>query len=170
MTEDVLFNAEQLQSLYRYAFALTLNADDAYDVLQSAVEKYLTKSQEKSFEINVPLAMMRTLIRNLYIDSYRYKQRWKSEPYEEMGHYDISPVNLEDCIISKDLADKLWQTLSPKDRDLLYHWVILGHSTDEVCTLCDISRGSFLSRMHRLRKKCNTGTGNLATSVLSNTK
>lgn len=154
MTKVFTFNRDQLQDLYRYAYALSLHADDAYDVLQTAIEKYLN-NQKKSPDVIAPLAMMRTLIRNVYIDSYRYKQRWQSEPYEEMSRYDISPISLENCIISKDLADKLWQSLLPKDRDLLYHWVILGHSTDEVCALCDISRGSFLSRMHRLRKKCN---------------
>ena len=42
--------------------------------------------------------------------------------------------------------------LAPLDRDILYHWAVLGYSTDETCAQLDLPRGTLLSRIHRLRK------------------
>ena len=144
---------QQLNSLYRYALALSNHRDDAYDLLQSAVEKYLIEVKCGQGAIENPPAFVRALIRNRYIDQYRHRQRWPSESYEDGTAYDISTNSLEKTYIDADSLRRIWQDLAAQDRDILYHWAVLGYSTDEVCERLNMPRGTFLSRIHRLRKK-----------------
>lgn len=143
----------QLNDLYRYAMALCRQRDNAYDLLQSALEKYLVAVKSRETVIENPLAYLRTLIRNGYIDRYRYDQRWDSEPFAEGAVYAISPVDPAQICIDQQTLESIWADLSALDRDILYHWAVLGHSTDETCALLAMPRGTLLSRIHRLRNK-----------------
>lgn len=151
-----MFNEFELNSLYQYAMTLCQQRDDAYDLLQSSLEKYLLELKRGGRTIHNNQAFVRRLIRNRFIDQFRYHQRWASEPFEEASSYDISPVSLEQHCIDSDSLEKIWQQISPQDRDILYHWVVLGYSTDEACEQLNMSRGSFLSRVHRLRVRLQT--------------
>lgn len=159
---DKMLDETQLQTLYQYAMVLSQHRDDAYDLLQSAVESYLIKVKRGTQVIECPVAYVRTLIRNRYIDHYRYRQRWQSESFEELALYDISPVDLEQVVIDSDELQGIWTQLSVEDRDILYHWAVLGYSTDEACALLEMPRGTFLSRIHRLRKRCQAMSNSLS--------
>lgn len=148
-----MLSEAQLNSVYQYAINLCQDHHDAYDLLQSALEKYLTAINQQEKVINNPIAYVRSMIRNQFIDQYRYQQRWQTESFEEFSSHDISPVSLEDFIVDSDLLQKIWSQISPQVRDILYHWAILGHSTDEACQILDMPRGTFLSHIHRLRQQ-----------------
>jgi len=150
---DKFLDPEQLELLFQYAMVLSNKREDACDLLQSAVESYLIRIQRGKEVIENPPAYIRTMIRNRFIDHYRHAQKWQIEPYEEMNVYDISSVSLEEITISGKELEALWSQLSIQERDILYHWAVLGYSTDEICALFEIPRGTFLSRMHRLRKR-----------------
>lgn len=142
-----------LNALYQYAMALCQQRDDAYDLLQSALEKYLIEVKCRREPIASPMAFVRTVIRNRFIDQYRYQQRWDTEPFEESAPYDITPVGLEQICIDAQALQTVWTSLCAQDRDILYQWAVLGYSTDAVCERISMPRGTFLSRIHRLRKK-----------------
>jgi RNA polymerase sigma factor (sigma-70 family) len=150
--EDMMLDEDDLNGLYRYALALSHHRDDAYDLLQDCVEKYLKKLTTRGQSIDSPIAFIRTLIRNRYIDQYRHRQRWQSEPFDEDTAYDISATSLEQVCIDADSLRRIWRQLALQDRDILYHWAVLGYSTDEVSAILEIPRGTLLSRIHRLRK------------------
>jgi RNA polymerase sigma-70 factor (ECF subfamily) len=147
-----MFDERGLNRLYQYAMALSQQRDDAYDLLQAAIEKYLIEVKCQRQKIDNPEAFVRTLIRNRFMDQCRHKKRWDSDRYEETASYDISPLTLEKICIDDDSVKKIWQLLSPQDRDIFYHWAVLGYSTDESCEKLGMARGTFLSRIHRLRK------------------
>lgn len=147
-----MFDKASLNKLYQYAMVLCQQPADAYDLLQGAMEKYLIEVRCQKKTIHNPEAFIRRLIRNRFIDQYRYNQRWDSELFEEETAYDISPLSLEDICVSSDELGKIWQVLSPQERDIFYHWAVLGHSTDQACELLDMPRGTFLARIHRVRK------------------
>jgi len=151
MSENAL-SANQLNGLYQYAYTLCQQADDAYDLLQSAMESYLVKCKCQTQRIETPEAYVRTLIRHRFIDLYRHRQRWDAQPYEEASNYDISPVDCEKLTVDGQALEKVWPQIDPLDRDILYHMAVLGYSTDECCQLLQMPRGSLLSRLHRLRK------------------
>jgi RNA polymerase sigma factor (sigma-70 family) len=151
--EDMLLSEDDLNSLYRYAMTLCHQRDNAYDLLQSALEKYLIEQKCQRGAVENPMAFVRTLIRNRFIDQYRYDRRWDTQVYEDFSTYDISPVRLEQVSIDAQTLDNVWSELCPLDRDILYHWAVLGYSTDETCEQLEMPRGTLLSRIHRLRKK-----------------
>lgn len=146
-------NRQQLQGLFRYAVVLCQHEQDASDLLQASVEAYLREIRAGKQVLN-PEAYLRTLIRHSFIDAYRKQQRWQEDSFEEQESYNISPLNLEQLHINQQQLDSIWKTLCPQDRDILYHWAVLGYSTDEACEILGIPRGTFLSRIHRLRKHC----------------
>lgn len=151
MTE--LIDKAQLNKLYQYAYVLSQCPSDAYDLLQSALEAYLVTVQRGREEIKNPDAYLRTLIRNRYIDHYRHGKRWQQESYEETKVYDISPLDLESVSITEQELENVWGLLKPQERELLYYWAVLGYSTDEACELLEVPRGTFLTRLYRLRKR-----------------
>ncbi len=148
-----LVDKAQLNRLYQYAHTLSQCPSDAYDLLQSALEFYLVTIKRGREVIKAPEAYLRTLIRNRYIDHYRQRHRWQQESYEELKVYDISPIDLEAISITEQELEQVWERLKPQERELLYYWAILGYSTDEASELLEIPRGTFLARLHRLRKR-----------------
>lgn len=151
-----MLSEDQLNNLFQYAMTLCQQRDNAYDLLQSALEKYLISIKAHKKTIENPPAFMRTLIRNRYIDQYRYDQRWQGDGFEEGAAYDISPLDPQQICIDAQTLARIWSALSARDRDILYHWAVLGYSTDESCELLGMSRGTFLSRIHRLRRKLHS--------------
>lgn len=147
------FNADDLQSLYQYAMVLCQHPENAQDFLQSSIEATLSDIQHGK-HIDKPLDYARRIIRNRFIDRYRHDKRWQTDTFEEQADYDISPVDTEQLHVNQQTLTNIWATLAPKDRDILYHWAVLGYTTDEACQLLDMPRGTFLSRIHRLRKQC----------------
>ncbi|NOY17658.1 MAG: sigma-70 family RNA polymerase sigma factor [Gammaproteobacteria bacterium] len=147
---------ENLQKLYRYAYTLTANEDDAYDLLQSAIEISLRKLADGTEN---SAAYIRMIMKNRYIDEYRHQQ---SFPHENIG--DNSPVSLdestlEDIVIAGHDLALLWKTLAPLDREVLFFWAVEGFSMQEIAEKLEISRGTLLSRVHRLRRRLQAEAG-----------
>lgn len=153
---DFSLSPRQLTSLFRYAYTLCDQRDEANDLLQASVEKYLIQVKQHRVDIHSVESYLRTLIRNRFIDGQRYRQRWDTEPYQELDTYDIGPHTLEQVYINKDSLLKIWSCLEPCDRDILYHTVVLGLTADEACVELGMRRGTLLSRIHRLRKQFTT--------------
>ncbi|MCG8314741.1 MAG: sigma-70 family RNA polymerase sigma factor [Pseudomonadales bacterium] len=154
-TENSKLNRADLQALFQYAMTLCQQRENAQDILQIAVESYLVEIKSGN-NINNRQGYIRRIIRNRFIDFYRYDQRWALEQFEEQARYDISPIDLEQLTINQQALQRLWQLLAPVDRDILYHWAVLGYSTDEACEILQMPRGTFLSRLHRIRKFCKS--------------
>ena len=143
----------ELNSLYQYAMLLSREPNNAHDLLQSALEQYLLEIK-RGKTIRHKMAYIRTSIRNRFIDEFRNQKRWQTEPYEEQTSYDISPLDLEQTFINQHQLQMIWDTIDPIDRDILYHWAVLGFTVDEACQHLEIPKGTALSRIHRLRKRC----------------
>ena len=152
MVSSFRLQSEDLNTLYQYAFVLCQDHNQAQDLLQASIEILLRELQQKK-DIKNPLQYVRTVIRNKFIDQYRQQVNLPHDSYEESSAYDISPIDLENWQIQQSILETIWQQLPPLDRDILYHWAVLGYSTDEACELLQLPRGTFLARIHRLRKK-----------------
>ncbi len=141
---------KNLQKLYRYAYTLTADEDDAYDLLQSAIETSLNKPADRTEK---SAAYIRMIMKNRYIDEYRHQQSFPHENIEDNSPVSLDESTLEDVVIaSHDLA-LLWKTLHPLDREVLFLWAVEGFSMQEVAEKLEISRGTLLSRIHRLRRR-----------------
>lgn len=143
-----------LNRLYRYCCALTGNDASAYDLLQDGMERYLKRDASLGAP-DCPEAMLRRILRNRFIDTYRADRSDCEEPYDEQrpGALSLGFQGLEDTLIARQDLEALWQQLGPLERELLHLWAVEGHTAQEVADLLDEPRGTVLSRIHRLRRR-----------------
>lgn len=142
-------SSEQLQQLYRYSFSLCAHKDDAYDLLQSALEKLLKRSRDGEYN----LSYCRITIRNLYIDQCRHRSIVAFQPLEDELPADINEHSLEELVIQQKTLEEIWPLFDTTDREILFLWAVLGHTAQEIAEETDTARGTVLSRIHRIRQK-----------------
>ncbi len=148
-----MLNKDELNQLYRYALSLSAHEESAYDLVQSAVERYLKKMPEA---IDKPLAYLKTIIRNLYFDQERHKKvvPMISIESDECAH--IEPIDndsMEDLLINQQEVQVLLSDLSSEENELLYLWAVEEHTVDEIARIYEKPRGTMLSKLHRLKKR-----------------
>ena len=149
-----MFSRQELNQLYRYSIALIENEQDAYDLLHTSIEKYL-KSRNR--EISNPIAYMKRIIRNQFIDTCRRKEKFSEEEYDETILYmDMDMESLDVVVSDKIQINDIWKTLNSSEREIMYLWAVEGYSTSELAEYLEISRGTLLSKIHRLRKRVTT--------------
>ena len=150
MRETMVLDRENLQKLHRYAYSLTANEADAYDLLQSAIESSLNRPADS---MNNTIAYIRIIMKNRFIDDYRHKQKFPLEDIDDHSPVSLDESSLEDVVIASHDLESLWPTLEPVDREVLFFWAVEGYSMREIADKLAISRGTLLSRIHRLRKR-----------------
>ncbi|MCL1140515.1 RNA polymerase sigma factor [Shewanella pneumatophori] len=138
-----------LQSLYRYCYCLTANTSQAEDLLQSAIERWLTSSATPEY-IG---AYIRKIIRNQFIDNCRRNNLVDFEPLEENAPALLGESCLEDIEIQHNLLEYLFEQLNAAEREVLYLWAIEGYSAAEIAIDLEQPRGTILSRLHRVKVK-----------------
>lgn len=144
-----------LNRLYRYCYALYGNEHDAYDLLQSSLEKYLAKPPKNT---GAALAYMKTIIRRTYIDQARRDKRLSFESVDTSTLVDINSTNLEDIFIASSEFEAAWRSLTEQERELLYLWAVEELTVSEIAKHIKRPRGTILSIMHRMRKRIQENT------------
>ena len=150
-----MFDKSELNELYRYCVVLISNEDDAYDLLQSSLEKYL-RYQPK--HISAKKSYMKTIIRNQFIDQFRNNKKFEAENFNEDKITNISEgvSSLEKMAINKEEAETIWKLLTSSEREIMYLWAIQGFTTSEVAEYLNTPKGTIVSKISRLRKKVVT--------------
>ena len=157
MSKGDFFNRVELNNLYRYGYALCANQDDAYDLLQFALEKYLLKPVVRNCASD--MAYVRTTMRNRFTDVYRKSARFPEEEYDD-SLVAIDETTLEDIVIAQCDLEIMWKELNAMEREVLYYWAVEGMTAQEIAELIDAPRGTVLSRLYRIRKKFDTEAEN----------
>lgn len=159
MSSGNFFDRVEMNNLYRYGYALCNNQDDAYDLLQYALEKYLHKpaGYNNARDNNTNnLAYVRTTMRNRFIDEYRKSTRFPEEEYDDSSLVAIDETTLEDVVVAQLDLEIIWKELNTVEREVLYYWAIEGMTAQEIAEQVDVPRGTVLSRLYRIRKKFDT--------------
>ena len=146
----MILDQQQLNQLYRYSYALTVDRDNAYDLLQTAVEKYLNKPAQKSDSI---LPYIRKIIRNQFIDDARRAKRVVFEPIENIETVALDTMTLDNLMINEELAEMAWSVLNTAEREMMFLCAIEGYTAAEIASETDTPRGTVLSRIYRIRHK-----------------
>lgn len=147
------FDQTHLNQLYCYCYSLTVHKEDAYDLLQTSLEKYL-KHQNQKPDSPQTTAYLRRIIRNQFIDNAR---RAKCVPFEsladenEASTIDIQP--LDNLLINEERVDQIWKLLNTSEREIVFLWAIEGYTAKEISEEINVPRGTILSKIHRLRQK-----------------
>ena len=158
MGKTMVLDRANLQKLHRYAYSLTANEADAYDLLQSAIETSLNRPADS---VNKTIAYIRMIMKNRFIDDYRHKQSFPLEDIDDHSPVSMDESSLEDVVIASHDLTVLWETLEPIDREVLFFWAVEGFSMREIADKLEISRGTLLSRIHRLRKRLTAGADDM---------
>lgn len=171
-----MFTETELNQHFRYCCSLTSGRaegrDDAWDLLQTSMEKYLRSPPKNAVAKH---SYLRRIIRNQFYDEQRYHKRWQTTDTDVLdgaagvtaspaaaGPQDFDIQTLEDVAIQQDMLDTIWETLDPTDREILFLWAVDGYSTTEVAGIINMPRGTLLSRIHRLRHAVQTNHPNLS--------
>ncbi len=150
------FDEASLQQFYQYSYALTGDVHNAYDLLQGALEKYLRLRVTPDF----PVAYMKRIIHNHFVDGYRRVQAVPMESFdEEKLPADFDERTLERVAIASELVEQMFQFLNPAEREVLYLWAIEGMTTAQIAEQLDAPRGTVLSRIYRMRQRLITEFG-----------
>lgn len=141
-----------LNRLYRYAISLTGESDEAYDLVQQAVERYLRRPPGT---IQSPPSYLMRSIRNAFFDQVRQRnlhlvvseELQQDNPEMDDIH---SPADL--LVHQQDVA-QLMRLINSRERELLYLWAVEEYTVQEIADMQGVPRGTLLSKLHRLKKR-----------------
>jgi len=161
-----IFDAEFLahvNSLYNFAFKLTLNEDDAKDLLQDTCMKAFRFINSFERGTNAKAWLFR-IMKNSFINDYRKKSKSPGMvDYQEVETYYNSEQGDQQREITLDLraetvkdmlGDEITNALNAIDVD--FRTVVIlcdleGFKYDEMAKILDIPIGTVRSRLHRAR-------------------
>lgn len=159
-----IFNQEfmpQINSMYNFAYRLTLDPDDAKDLLQDTYLKAFRFIDSFQQGTNAKAWLFR-ILKNSFINDYRKKRKEPSKvDYQEVETYynsedvdrqitpDLRVEALQDMI-----GDEISTALNSLDVD--FRTVIIlcdleGFKYEEMAKILDIPIGTVRSRLHRAR-------------------
>jgi len=148
--------------MYRFAFRLTGQQQDAEDLVQDVVVKLYTRLGELEDVEQLRPWLNRVLYRQ-FIDSVRRKGRRADIALSEIKQdgetnlMDNFPAGLPDITDQLDSArlgaalDQALSSLSPDQRTLMLLYDVDGWSQEDVAIVLDVPLGTVKSRIHRCR-------------------
>ena len=149
-----MLDKDLLNQLYRFAISLTNNDDQAYDLLQSCVEKYLKADLT---HIEKPIAYLKRIIRNEFIDQTRKKRFYQDVDPDTLSRIgdqnSMNEVSLEDVFVQQSEVAALLGTMQPEERELLYLWAVEEYTLEEIAQINQVPKGTLQSKLHRLKKR-----------------
>ena len=151
-----MFSKQQLDRLYQYAYSLTTNRDEAFDLLQTCLEKYLrNKSKVKN-----PQSWMFRVIRNQFYDLIRRQQPELIDLNDSrLASISDELESLEDMTIERDTIEHIWNELDNSEREILFFWAVMGCTSTEIANSLNSPRGTIVSRIHRIKTKLQRKRG-----------
>jgi len=159
-----VFEAEfipQIEALYTFAFHLTLNEEDANDLVQ---ETYLKAFRfiDKYHEGTNAKAWLFKILKNAFINQYRRKSKRPTRvDYEEIVNYHdeedsqySSYLDLREDMFQHMMGDEVTNAINSlrvEFRVVILLCDIEGFTYEEIAKIIDIPIGTVRSRLHRAR-------------------
>lgn len=143
-------------NLLNFAFMLTSNRDDAYDLLQDTTLKALD-NEDKFAENNNFKGWVFTIMRNIFINNYRRGMRCSTIVDCTENQYflnmpgDNSPEAPEDSIHAGEITEAI-NSFSDEYR-IPFSMHVAGYKYNEIAEKMDLPLGTVKSRIHFARKK-----------------
>ncbi|MFL1456197.1 RNA polymerase sigma factor [Marinobacter sp. GN3S48] len=152
-----------LQAMYRFAFRLAGQQQDAEDLVQDVVVKLYPRLDELETVDQLKPWLNRVLYRH-FIDQVRRKGRQSDRPLSEVVDAENQSAYLE-SFASDDagpeaqldisrlgpVLDQVMATLAPDQRALIMLHDVDGWRQEDIAEVLDIPLGTVKSRLHRCR-------------------
>lgn len=140
--------------LKRYAYSLTLNMEDAKDLVQETLYKALVNEDKFDAQTNIK-AWLYTILRNTFINDYRRKSKkekiFSSDVKDFVLNSKPAESNPESDVNYKDL-NVLVNSLEPEFR-IPFQMHDDGYKYQEIADELGLQLGTVKSRIHFSRKK-----------------
>jgi len=176
--KERVFNKEfmpHIDAMYNFAYRLTLDEDDAKDLVQETFMKAYRFI--KSFEEGTNAkAWLFRILKNSFINNYRKKSKQPNKvDYQEVeSYYNSDSVNenittdLRVETVQHLIGDEITNALNSLDVD--FRTVIIlcdleGFTYEEMAKILDIPIGTVRSRLHRARNLLKEKLNQYATSL-----
>lgn len=141
---------EVLPNIRRFALSLTGNMADADDLLQSTVERLLTKGWPESAEL---VAWCLKVCRNLWIDEVRSRKvrHDASDDPAVIGEQVLEgEQQVHGEMALQEVQSALWE-LPEAQREVLELVAVEGYSYKEAAAVLEVPIGTVMSRLTRAR-------------------
>lgn len=142
-------------SLRKFAYSLTGNMPDADDLLQTTLEKLLTKPSPKEATL---IAWAFRVCRNVWIDEYRAKKvRLQAAQSPELSAQEESDMDMAITseITLKQVSNAMG-TLPSEQRETLSLVAVQGMSYQDASEILSVPTGTIMSRLARARAKLSS--------------
>ncbi len=157
-----IFNEElipHLDSMYNFAFRLTLDEDDANDLVQDTYLKAFRFIDSFEKGTNAKAWLFR-ILKNSFINDFRRKSKQPSKvDYQEVETYynseEFEPeieatTDLRNETVQELIGDEVANAINSLDVDFRIA-IIEGFTYEEMAKILDIPIGTVRSRLHRAR-------------------
>lgn len=152
------------QKLYRFAFRLLGNEEDAQDITQDALMK-VWGMQEKMAELQNMEAWCMRITRNLALDKIKSRKYRMSDELDRAGELPAMQQKSPHAVAEQnDVMEKVHvaiNALPEKYRTILQLRDIDGHSYQEIADILDIDMNDVKVNLHRARKTVREKLQNL---------
>lgn len=142
---------QHIPSLRRYARALTGNSEHADDLVQDVCERAWRRLNLWRGEGSLR-AWLFTIMHNLNINQYQYRQRRPTQPVSHEDQFGAQPPGQELSLELARTRDALAR-LPTNQREVLLLVVLEGMSYEETAQALNIPAGTVMSRLHRARER-----------------
>lgn len=144
--------------LYAFILSLTLNKEDAEDIMQETYIKirgscHLYKSQGN------PMAWIMKIAKNIFLMKIRQEKNKETVEFDECR--DMLALNQISSTEDRLLLEHLFQYISEIDRNIIILHIVAGMKHKEIAQMLQMPVGTVLSRYHRAMKTLKRSTGNL---------
>ncbi len=148
-----------ISRLYKLAYRLTGQRDDAEDLIQDLLLKLYPRLQELQKIEKLSPWLTRVLYR-LFIDQKRREQRSPIDYtdneeffYETHASEDAGPAQVMNAELTREIIEKALHKLNENQRILILLHDVEGYSMLEISETIDIPVGTIKSRLSRSRQK-----------------
>jgi RNA polymerase sigma factor (sigma-70 family) len=143
------------QKLYRFAYHLLGDVEDAMDITQDVMVK-VWQQQEKMGELENMEAWCMRITRNLSLDKIKSKSYRRSEDLDKAGELPAGRQENPDVAAEhQDTMKRVHSTIAElpeKYRTIIQLRDIEGHSYQEIAEILEIDLGEVKVNLHRARK------------------
>ena len=139
--------------LYRFAFRLLGNEDEAKDVVQEVLIR-VWNGRDKMDEVQNWEAWCMRITKNLSLDRVRSINRRHTQPIEEVfnvRHEDLTPHETTEQHESMQSISNLIASLPEKQRQVIHLRDIEGYTYNEICEILELDMSQVKVSLFRAR-------------------
>jgi len=139
--------------LYRFAFRLLGNNEEAKDVVQEVMIKVWSGREQLDQVQNLEAWCMR-ITKNLSLDRLRQQQRRPTDPLEKgthLTHQSPTPAEATELAERMKRISELMAELPDKQRQVMHLLDVVGYRFNEICDILEIDMSQVKVNLFRAR-------------------